>query len=825
MHKFGRHKFKKPAVLAVVAVLFAVAVFSVCFTSPAISQQGSFFSDQFDLGSYDWTVIRGDWAVIDSRYTELTKPDTDITWSRAGSSGWVDYSVEAKVYSDDTSAGQIYLAGRWTDENNHYGLEYSDDGSGAAGANTAGLILYKIKNGVRTDLLTMLRSNDPKVPYIGEGASGVADNPYPAVLKVKFDGSNITVYCNGQQTGFTADTSLYYGYIALGEYNKTVYFDDVYVWDVTPPTLYPPSVTEVKGTAASISFSTDELTSYKVEYGTTDSYGSSVTKTTRGTTHSVDLTGLSLSTVYHYRVTVTDAAGNQTVSDDQTFSTLDELDTVAPTVYDVFAGDISATGATINWKSDEPANSLVEWGTEPGVYKWSLSYDARTTVHEVFLKGLEGLTTYYYRVKSRDLSGNIGSSGEYSFTTLKDLQPKVAAIKTGSDPAPATTVNFSVYWLDVPTAVSYKVYVSVSNDWGSPVTVNDTAGKDEYVYSKDSLTPYTNYFVRIYAEDAGGETGYSTVRVFPPSLNPHGNPHGFYKKNAILCGECHYTHSALGPRLISEVNADRMCVTCHDGTQSKYDVLRGKVLGPTSSMTKDENGVWTDVYRATWYDSIAGPYGTVEGFKVEQSVYIPTSRHDLNIYNYAAPGNNIENVKTADSRLSCASCHDPHGSDNYRNLRSNMKVWNDANPPLISMEAYAVTDQANKKEQTVYVSGAVEFCGACHSDFNQGAGASRNAITTTEQPGLTLSKSSTHMYMHPVNIDAQYVTKTAYAVPTPDYLLYENGKIICQTCHFTHGTTNTGTHVRRDGFNSTCLKRFDKTTGCEDCHDKTNHPD
>jgi hypothetical protein len=81
------------------------------------------------------------------------------------------------------------------------------------------------------------------------------------------------------------------------------------------------------------------------------------------------------------------------------------------------------------------------------------------------------------------------------------------------------------------------------------------------------------------------------------------------------------------------------------------------------------------------------------------------------------------------------------------------------------------------------------------------------------------------MYMHPVNVTAQYVTKTAYAVPTPDYLPYENGKIICQTCHFTHGTTNTGTHVRRDGFNSTCLKRFDKTTGCEDCHDKTNHPD
>ena len=790
--------------------------------SPARSQQGTYFSDQFNLGSYDWTPVRGVWTVKEGRYTETVKPDTDISWSAAGSSSWVDYSVEAQVYSPDVS-GNFYLAGKWVDENNHYGLEYSADDTGP---DSARMTIYKKKNGVRTDLLSVTRSTNPKVPYIGAGAASIPGNLSPAVLKMKFKGSVIELYANDEFLGFTADTSLYFGKIAVGEYNREVYFDEIYVWDVTPPEISSTTDTEVAGTAACIRFNTDEATSYRVDYGVTDSYGSSAAQTLRDTSHSVDLQGLTLNTQYHYRITVTDAAGNQTQSEDRVFTTKAEMDTVAPAVYDISAGNIDANNAVIYWTSDEQANSIVDYGTEPGVYKWSLSYDERTNSHAVYLRKLEGLTTYYFRVKSRDLSGNIAiSSQEYSFTTLKDMKPKVTAVLTGSDPEPAGTVNMSVYWLNVPTAVNYKVYVSTSNEWGTPIDISDEAGKTEYSIIRGSLTPYTNYFVRIYAEEGpGGDTDYATVRVFPPGNNPH----GYYKSNPDLCGNCHYTHSALGPRLLSEVNADRMCVTCHDGTQSKYDVLRGKIRGPVSeAVYKDSTTgtVYGDIYRATWFDSIAGPYGSVEGSMVQQSVYVPTSRHDLNIYNYAAPGQNFENIETADARLSCSSCHDPHGSENYRNLRPNMNVLNDANPPLINVEAYAVTDSGYERENTVYVEGAVEFCGACHSDFNQGAGSSREAISTTDQPGMKLSNASMHMYMHPVNVSAQYVTKTAYAVPVPVDLPYENGKIICQTCHYTHGTTNTGEHIRRDGFKSTCLKRFNETEGCEACHDKTNHPD
>lgn len=797
--------------LFIFAAVLLVVVNGVYFVSPARSQHGAYFSDEFNMGDYAWSTVSGSWKVVNGEFTEITKPDTQISWTTAGSLSWTDYSVQVKVYSRDTD-GNFFIAGRWQNENTHYGLEYSCDAKGAAGSDTAKYVLYSKKNGVRYDLLEMRRVDDVNVPYIGEGAANVADNPYPAEIKLKFKGSNIEVYANDKLIGFTADTTVTYGKIALGEYNRSVYYDDIYVWDVTPPTLYNIEAKEIKGSAATIAFSTDENTSYRLDYGTTLEYGSYKVQTSRGSSHEVDLINLDLNTTYYYKITVTDAAGNQTISEGNHFVTSAELDTVAPVLSDVSSGDITHDSATIYWNTTEPANSIIEWGTEPGIYKWSLSYEDKTTNHAVYLRKLDGLTTYYFRAKSRDLSGNLGISEEYSFTTLKNMKPKITAVRTGSTPS----VNVAVYWQDVPTAVNYKVYFSTSNDWGEPVAdIPDEDGKTQYYFNKNSLSAYTNYFIRIYAIDGEGVSGYSATRAFPPSANPH----GFYWDNPELCGNCHYTHSAIGPRLITEVNADRMCVTCHDGTQSKYDVLRGKFRGPESLDIEE------DSYRSTWYDSIAGPYGTVEGLHVQESAYTPTSRHDLNIFNFAAPGNSIENIEIGDANLSCSTCHDPHGTDNYRNLRANMRVLNDPNAPLITVEAYPVTDTANKREDTVYVSGSVTFCGACHSDFNQGAGASRTALRTTEQPGMILSNSSMHMYMHPVNVDAQYITKTGEAIPVPTNLPYENGKIICQTCHFAHGTINSGTHIRRDGFNSTCLKRFDKTVGCEDCHDKTNYPD
>src|SRR5207249_7157472 len=71
----------------------------------------------------------------------------------------------------------------------------------------------------------------------------------------------------------------------------------------------------------------------QVEYGVTTAYGK-VTVLTSGlvTSHSIGLSGLSASTVYHYRVKSRDAAGNPATSADVTFTTAAPPDTTPPTV-------------------------------------------------------------------------------------------------------------------------------------------------------------------------------------------------------------------------------------------------------------------------------------------------------------------------------------------------------------------------------------------------------------------------------------------------------------------------------------------------------------
>jgi hypothetical protein len=71
-----------------------------------------------------------------------------------------------------------------------------------------------------------------------------------------------------------------------------------------------------------ISWSTDELATSQVDYGETTGYGlRSGPQPGMSTEHSAVLTDLKGGITYHYRVRSTDAAGNETVSADRTFST------------------------------------------------------------------------------------------------------------------------------------------------------------------------------------------------------------------------------------------------------------------------------------------------------------------------------------------------------------------------------------------------------------------------------------------------------------------------------------------------------------------------
>jgi hypothetical protein len=92
--------------------------------------------------------------------------------------------------------------------------------------------------------------------------------------------------------------------------------------DTAPPVISAVADSGITSSEATITWTTDEAATSQVEYGLTTSYGLTTTvDTTLVTSHSVDLSGLSAGTPYHYRVKSKDASQNEAVSDDFTFTT------------------------------------------------------------------------------------------------------------------------------------------------------------------------------------------------------------------------------------------------------------------------------------------------------------------------------------------------------------------------------------------------------------------------------------------------------------------------------------------------------------------------
>jgi hypothetical protein len=105
--------------------------------------------------------------------------------------------------------------------------------------------------------------------------------------------------------------------------------------DSTPPAISNVFVSRLPVGSATIVWATDELSDSQVEFGTSNSYGGSVSSTASVTSHSLALNGLSPRTFYHYRVKSKDATGNSAVSADYTF-------TAAATNIADFNGDLKS---------------------------------------------------------------------------------------------------------------------------------------------------------------------------------------------------------------------------------------------------------------------------------------------------------------------------------------------------------------------------------------------------------------------------------------------------------------------------------------------------
>ncbi|RMI25204.1 MAG: T9SS C-terminal target domain-containing protein [Calditrichaeota bacterium] len=139
----------------------------------------------------------------------------------------------------------------------------------------------------------------------------------------RYDG-NLGPFTTGPVPGETITVELTTDFVAT-RYGFDIdgyFYDDGSAPDVTPPVISGVSAIGITANSATISWTTDELSDSRVEYGLTAAYGNATPlNPTLVTNHSMNLSGLTPGTTYHFRVLSADAAGNQATSGDFTFTT------------------------------------------------------------------------------------------------------------------------------------------------------------------------------------------------------------------------------------------------------------------------------------------------------------------------------------------------------------------------------------------------------------------------------------------------------------------------------------------------------------------------
>jgi chitodextrinase len=241
--------------------------------------------------------------------------------------------------------------------------------------------------------------------------------------------------------------------LSIGAGTKTVYvqfrdavgnwsgsFTDTIVLDTTAPTVSGVAATNVTNGSATITWTTSEPATSQVEYGPTISYGGlTEVDTTLVTAHSATLTGLNPQTTYNYRVRSVDAAGNQRIGTNLTFTTLaGPPDATPPSIpTNLAAVAVSATQINLSWNVSTDNVAVAGYRVlRNGIQIATVGVLSYASV------GLSPNTTYTYTVAAYDAQNNVSpQSAPASATTAADTTAPTVSI---TSPAGGGTVSGTI---------------------------------------------------------------------------------------------------------------------------------------------------------------------------------------------------------------------------------------------------------------------------------------------------------------------------------------------------------------------------------------------
>lgn len=298
--------------------------------------------------------------------------------------------------------------------------------------------------------------------------------------------------------------------------------------DSSPPIISNLRVVNILQTSATVFWDTNEPATSNVNYGLSASYGSSATGDVGGlvTSHRVDLVGLTANTIYHFNVVTADSSGYTTTTVDDTFQTLSGVDITAPVISNIQVINITETGATVTWTTDEPANSKVEYGLTDAYELGEVTAADFATAHSLSISGLTAGTTYHFRVTSADSSGNAATSDDDTFIT--SAPPDATAPIISNIRVINITENSATVTWETNEPANSRVRYGLTAAYGLG-NIFSAGLLTSHSINLSSLSRSTIYHFEITSADASGNTAISADQTFStlPDAIPPGNVTNF----------------------------------------------------------------------------------------------------------------------------------------------------------------------------------------------------------------------------------------------------------------------------------------------------------
>jgi len=366
-------------------------------------------------------------------------------------------------------------------------------------------------------------------------------------------------------------------------------FATLSVADTSPPVVFSrPVAIGITEDGASINWGADEphtavirfrvASAAKQAVGEFDDSVEDIDPTKR---HAVVLAGLELGTTYEYEVETSDSEGNSSVTTDLSFTTRSGADTDAPTIIrGPRVNNITASSATVEWATDEPADTRVHFGTSVA-YDDLIEVAEGSRIHSVTLTDLDPGSLYHYAVGSADASGNVvttdangttaGLSEDHTFRTLstEDTAPPVitegplaeirnnlVVLKWRTDEQSTSRVTVGV----LPGSADADLEGAPVFGEASQIVFDDNVPTRNHSVTVTGLTPGLGYFFQVSSTDGAGNSVTSFDPAGSSKLQP---PGGFGSFTTTTEADTQFPVITSGPTVVASTSGS---VTIEWGT-------------------------------------------------------------------------------------------------------------------------------------------------------------------------------------------------------------------------------------------------------------------